>query len=210
MCPNFAIIQPSPHVNQMPMRKHTTALSLGILFAVATTFCRPGNAATFIANALESKGPGSNDKFDNVVTLIENLKNTNDPDLPTEFWLFKKTDDDAAFVFDAANGFSFFDAGTGGEAITSAGDLHSTDTAWFEYSGPEDILFYSVKSGSTVGFSLYQFVPGERNILTAHGSDQDISHVSIWVPEPSSFLLSASCLFGLTIFGRRKRHAVHD
>ena len=187
------------------MREHKTAVSLGIIVIVAATFSQPSDAATFIGNALESKGPGGNDKLDNVLALIENINSTNDPDLPTDFGLFKKTDDDAAFVFDAANGFSFFDAATGGNVIATAGDLHSTDTAWFEYSGSVDIHYYSVKSGSDVGFSLYQFVPGDRDILTINGSDQEISHVSIWVPEPSTFLLSASCLFVLTIFSRRRR-----
>jgi hypothetical protein len=167
---------------------------------------------TFFAAALLAVGVGQaqagilvgsasgNDHHADVLAVVQAYNTANDPDLPEDFELFKKTDDDAAFVFDAANGFTFWDAEMGGNQLTTEGALTGVNTAWFEYSGPAGLLYYSVKGGPE--FSVYTAMPG-RNLITVDGSNADISHVSFWVPEPSS--LGLASLAGLALVSRARR-----
>ena len=149
------------------------------------------------AGFLVGSGTGNDDKAE-VLTIVNNYNATNDPDLPTDFDLFKKTDDDSAFVFDMSNGFMFFSDSAGTVPVTTEGALQSLSTAYFKYTGPEDLLYYSLKAGSNV--SVYAFMSG-LNLM--HVSSQEISHASFWggpgsVPEPSTWL---TLMVGMAVFG---------
>jgi hypothetical protein len=146
---------------------------------------------------------GSNDNAANVLSVITAYNTVNDPDLPTDFELFKKTDSDAAFVFNVANGITFWDAEVGGNQITTEGGLTSLNMAWFEYSGPESMLYNSINGGPK--FSVCTSAAG-RNKLEIDGSNADISHVSFWVPEPSRLgLAGLAGVAGLIVAGRARR-----
>ncbi len=151
----------------------------------------------------------SQDKLADVVAVVDAYNAAKDPDLINPTALFKKTDDDAAFVFNAANGFSFFADVSETIAVTSASALHNLTTAYFRYSGPESIAYYSVKSAK--GFSLYAFQPASLNLLTRDDTNQDISHVSFWsgdataVPEVSSICVWMLMLVGIAGTARCRR-----
>src|SRR3972149_3006583 len=74
------------------------------LVAAVSCFCYPSRTeAGFIVG--DATG---NDSKPEVLAVVNAYNAANDPDLTTDFDLFKKSDDDAAFVFNAANGFMFF------------------------------------------------------------------------------------------------------
>ena len=186
-------------------------LSIG---AVALALLSGGGTA--FAGILVGTDSG-NDNSTNVLSVISDYNAANDPDLITTITDFKKTDDDASFVFNVTNdnnGFSFFEADMTTD-ITSMGALHDNITAYFSYDGPENILFYSVKASSD--FTLYTYMPG-LNLLELESADHDISHVTFWtgppgidpfgdpvVPEPSTWILTVGgcAMIALRRFRRR-------
>ena len=160
-----------------------------------------------------ANGPmGGNDKISSVIEVIDAFNAINNPDLTTDIMLFKKTDDDAAFMFSATpptNGFEFFSDALGTSQITAQAGLTALNDAYFRYTGPEALEYYSVKSST--GFSLYQFGAG-LNLLTRDDTNQGISHASFWkstsppvtttvnIPEPSTFVIWSMLL---ALGGRR-------
>ena len=155
------------------------------------------DASTFLGNTASG-----NDPVDQVIAVIDQYNMDNMTDLTTDIELFKKTDDDKAFFDDPMNGFTFFDMAMGGNELT-VDELPMTDEAWFEYIGSEPVQYYSVKAAQLA--SVYQFWSGERNILAIPGETQDVSHVSVFVPEPTSGLLAVLGLLGLAATRRSKR-----
>ncbi len=149
-------------------------------------------------------GPGNvgNDKLANVIQVINGYNTANATSFSTNISLFKKTDDDAAFVFNAANGFTFWDMAVGGSQITTEASLTSTEEAWFEYAGSASLLYYSTKASTS--FEVITFMAGARNKLVVGTAQHDISHASFWVPEPGSLMLSTA-LIGL-LAARRRTH----
>ncbi|WP_145285874.1 hypothetical protein [Pirellulimonas nuda] len=132
----------------------------------------------------------SQDKLSDIEAVIDAYNAAKDPDLIKPDTLFKKTDVDSAFVFNMANGFMFFSDMAGTMAVTTEAALTSLETAYFKYTGPESVTYYSVKAGK--GFSLYVLEDG-LNLLTRDDTTKtDISHVSFWtgdsapVPEAST------------------------
>jgi len=167
----------------------TVAVALGLL---VVTWAGSAEASMLVGNSASA----SNDMEADVLAVIVTYNTANDPDLPTDLTAFKKSDDDAAFVFDAANGFTFWDAPTGGSQITSDSALHTRTDAWFTYTGPADLTYYSVKNGN-IPFSVHLYMSSGRNHidLAADPHDpntKDISHVTFWttaageVPEPAA------------------------
>ena len=77
----------------------------------------------------------------------------------------------------ALSGFTFFDADRS-TVITEAA-VNSPPIAYFKYDGLQDLLYYSVKGDSKIGFSLYTYMPGAFNKLSLFDNeDKDISHVT--------------------------------
>ncbi len=186
---------------------------------IAIFFLSTCNANSY-GGILIGSAPG-NDHLASVVDLIDDYNDDNDPNYFTSISHFKKTDSaaDAGFVFNAtndANGFSFF-ASDQVTAITSPGDLHDEESAFFSYSGPENLLFYSVKASNE--FTLYTFMPG-LNLLQLETADHDMSHVTFWtgppgidvfgnpVPEPTSLLGATAIAACLLPMSRKLRGAV--
>ena len=131
-------------------------------------------------------GGSGNDNHANVLGVIQIYNSNNNPDLPTTFELFKKTDDDAAFVFNPVNGFQFFADINGTMPITSESELTSHSTAYFEYTGSVPLLYYSIKAGPN--FNVWTTLPGMNELSLSH---QEISHVTFWhAPEPSTWALA--------------------
>ena len=162
-----------------------------------------------VGNSADVPAANHIDKIDDVIAVIDDYNASNDPnepDLTTDISLFKKTDDDAGDLFNLTNdnnGFSFFEADMT-TPITSESGLTDDDVAYFSYSGPAKILYYSVKTSANDGFSLYTFMPG-LNLLDVVNSTSDFSHVSFWgagLPEPSSWLLAATA--AMTLLRRRR------
>lgn len=179
---------------------------VAVAIGVADAECRAG--------FLVGQGSG-NDNQNNVESVIDAYNTANGPpNLVDPTGLFKKTDDDAAFVFNAANGFSFSENSDGTGPITSAGQLHGETSAYFTYTGPETLYYYSVVSGPN--FLLYTFMQGTNFLqgpINPGGQQGTISHVSFWsgtpgfdpfgdpIPEPTSGILAAAAI-GL-LAGRR-------
>ena len=169
---------------------------LGLIAVVAL----PAAASAMFVGSDLSGPPAANDNLGNVLAVISAYNAANDPDLTTDFTLFKKTDDDASYVFDSLNGFDFFSDAAGTSAIAGESGLTSTETAYFSYSGAANLSYYSVKGGPK-GFSLYTVESG-LNLLAIEGGGNSISHVSFWtsptgfssVPEPSTI---ATVLIGM-------------
>ena len=185
------------------LRKYS--LACAAVFLIAAIPAAPAQAGFLVGNSADVLAAGHNDKIDDVIAVIDDFNANNDPDLTTAISLFKKTDDDAGDLFNLTNdnsGFSFFEADMT-TPITSESGLTDGDVAYFSYSGPEDILYYSVKASAEDGFSLYTYMPG-LNLLDVVNSTSGISHASFWVvsaPEPASWLLAA--IAALTILHRR-------
>lgn len=174
--------------------------SLGLIvcnFTILVTNVSSLDASTFLGNTASG-----NDPVDQVTAVINQYNMDNMTGLTTDIELFKKTDDNKAFFDDPMNGFSFFDMAMGGNQLT-VDELHMTDEAWFEYTGSEPLQYYSVKSAQFA--SVYQFWPGERNLLTVPNETNDISHVSVFVPEPTSCFLSMLGLLGVATARRSAR-----
>jgi hypothetical protein len=148
---------------------------------------------------------GGNDTLAKVIEEITEYNAANDPDLTTNISLFKKSDDDATELFAPLSDFAFFEDAAGTIPIANESGLVALSEAYFSYSGPANILFYSVKGPSSFGFSLYTYMAG-LNLLDLIGDSRDISHVSFWegppgidvfgnpVPEPVSGLLLATAI----------------
>lgn len=187
-------------------------LIIGLLLSICNS--QPANAGILVGNSTDVPLADKNDHIDDVKAVISAYNAANDPDLTKDITLFKKTDDDASDLFNATNdnnGFSFFDFDMT-TPITSEAGLLDTSAAYFSYSGPENLWYYSVKGGNN-GFSLYTLMAG-LNLLTIDGSSQDISHVSFWlgtegfdpfgnpIPEPATLSL---CFIALILCTRRTR-----
>jgi hypothetical protein len=148
---------------------------------------------------------GGNDSLAKVIEEITQYNSANDPDLTTDISLFKKSDDDAPELFTSPSDFAFFADSGGTIPIATESGLVALSEAYFTYSGPANILFYSVKGPSTFGFSLYTYMAG-LNLLDLSGDSRAISHVSFWtgppginfygnpVPEPATCLLFATAI----------------
>ena len=185
------------------------SLACATVFLIAANSAAPAHAGFLVGNSADVPAADHNDMIDDVIAVIDDFNASNDPnepDLPTAIFLFKKTDDDAGDLFNGTNdnnGFSFFEADMT-TSITSESGLTDGNTAYFSYSGPEDLLYYSVKTSENDGFSLYTFMPG-LNLLDVVNSTRDFSHVSFWVaavPEPASWLLAVTA--AMTFLRRRK------
>lgn len=147
-----------------------------------------------------------NDNHADVLAVILDYNAGPQPDLPTDFELFKKTDPpDTAFVFNLANGFKFYNDAALTMQIFTEGELLTLPEAYFTYDGPENLLYYSDKSGSR--FSVWTYMPG-ANHIDIPGFGNEISHVSFWkgtsgpvdVPEPSTLAIVGCGLVGLLLF----------
>lgn len=167
---------------------HSKLRGAGASIAVLLTLLFP-HAEAGIVVGMDS----GNDKLVNVQAVVSAYNAANNPDLPTAFSLFKKSDDHASFVFNPSNGFHFYSDALGTTPITTDSSLHSVPTAYFSYTGPENLLYYSVKAANE--FKVYAFTAG-LNIVNL--SSHDISHMSFWVgegiptavPEPSTCALA--------------------
>ncbi len=184
------------------------SLACATVFLIAANPAAPAQAGFLVGNSADVAAAGHNDTIDNVIAVIDDFNASNDPnepDLTTDISLFKKTGDDAGDLFNGTNdnnGFSFFEADL--TPITSESGLTDGDVAYFSYSGPANISYYSVKTSADDGFSLYTYTPG-MNLLAIVNSTSDISHGSFWVaalPEPSSWLLAVTA--AMTFLRRRK------
>ena len=177
-------------------------LSSTACLALLTGLAAVSNAG-FLVGTVES--PQDNESV--VVGMINDYNASNDPDLPTDIELFKKTDDDSAFVFNSANGFAFYKDALLTMPILTENDLQMESLAYFTYSGTENLLYYSVKAGQNVSLSTY--MPG-ANLIDIPNANNNISHVSFWnstsdpfnVPEPATLTLAGCGLAGI-IFARR-------
>ncbi len=182
----------------LPKRLLATTLFVAVALLLLSSQAQAG---FLVGNSVDVPAAGSNDKIDDVKAIIDDYNATNDPDLITAIALFKKTDDDAGDLFNITNdnnGFSFFEADMT-TAITSGSALTDGDVAYFSYTGPENIMYYSVKTSAGDGFSLYAFMAG-LNLLDVAGnsSTRAISHVSfLVVPEPGTTTLVALGLAGI-------------
>ncbi len=180
------------------------SLACATVFLIAANPAAPARAGFLVGNSADVAGADHNDTIDNVIAVIDDFNASYDPDLTTHISLFKKTGDDAGDLFNSTNdnnGFSFFEADL--TPITSESGLTDDEVSFFTYTGPEDLLYYSVKTSVDDGFSLYTYTPG-LNLLAIVNSTSNISHVSFWgvsAPEPASWLLAA--IAGLTILHRR-------
>ncbi len=184
------------------------SLACATVFLIAANPAAPAQAGFLVGNSADVLAAGHIDKIDDVIAVIDDFNASNDPnepDLTTDISLFKKSDNDAGDLFNLTNdnsGFSFFEVDM--TPFTSESGLFDGDVAYFSYSGPEDIFYYSVKTSANDGFSLYTYTPG-LNLLDVINSTSSLSHVSFWgvsAPEPASWLLAA--IAGLTILHRRK------
>ncbi len=185
------------------LRKYS--LACATVFLIATNPAAPAQAGFLVGDSADVAGADHNDMIGDVIAVIDDFNASYDPDLTTDISLFKKTGDDAGDLFNGTNdnnGFSFFEADL--TSITSESELTDGDVAYFSYSGPEDLLYYSVKTSVDDGFSLYTYTPW-LNLLAILNTTSDISHVSFWVvsaPEPASWLLAVTA--ALTFLRRRK------
>ena len=184
------------------------SLVCATVFLIAANPAAPAQAGFLVGNSADVAGADHNDTIDNVIAVIDDFNASNDPnepDLTTDISLFKKTDNDPGDLFNLTNdnsGFSFFEVDM--TPFTSESGLFDGDVAYFGYSGPEDLLYYSVKTSAEDGFSLYTYTPG-LNLLDVINSTSGLSHVSFWAvsaPEPASWLLAT--IAALTILNRRK------
>ena len=179
------------------------SLACATVFLIAANPAAPAQAGFLVGNSADVPAAYHTDMIDDVIAVIDDYNASNDPDLTTDISLFKKTDDDAGDLFNGTNdnnGFSLFEADM--TPITSESGLTDSDIAYFSYSGPENILYYSVETSANDGFSLYTYTPG-LNLLDVVNSTRDFSHVSFWVvstPEPASWLLAVTAA---TTFLRR-------
>ena len=184
------------------------SLACATVFLIASNSPAPAQAGFLVGNSADVLAANHTDMIDDVIAVIDDFNANNDPnepDLTTAISLFKKTDNDAGDLFNLTNdnsGFSFFEADMT-TPITSESGLTDGDVAYFSYSCPEDLLYYSAKASAEDGFSLYHNMPGMK-LLDIVGSNSNISHVSFWgvsAPEPASWLLAA--IAALTILHRR-------
>ena len=182
------------------------SLACATVFLIAANPAAPAQAGFLVGNSADVAAAGHNDTIDNVIAVIDDFNANNDPDLTTDISLFNKSDNNAGDLFNLTNdnsGFSFFEADLT-TPITSESGLTDSVIAYFGYSGPEDLLYYSVKTSAENGFSLYTYTPG-LNLLDVINSTSGLSHASFWgvsAPEPASWLLAA--IAALTILNRRK------
>jgi hypothetical protein len=172
--------------------------------------------ATIVVGSLPLVGTDDDNPQDflsDILDVIDAYNFAKDPDLTKDIMLFKKTDADAAFVFNATNGFEFFSDAGGTIPVTTESALIALETAYFSYGGSETIVYYDVKASK--GFSLYEFRSSGLNLLTRDDVTNDISHLSFWkstgdpvfnqsnaVPEPATFALA---FIGLAFWRFRRR-----
>ncbi|MBX3444821.1 MAG: PEP-CTERM sorting domain-containing protein [Planctomyces sp.] len=169
--------------------------------------------AGFLVGSVNN-GPGTNDNHATVLAVIQAYNAVNDPDLSEDFSLFKKTDNDAAFVYNTTNGFFIYSDAAGTNLVTSNAQLENLSEVWFKYTGDVNLLYYSAKSKHDVVVRTFTLAPGLNYVNV---SPKDLSHISFWkgptppkdddpppgvqTPEPAS---SAMLLIGLaSIAGRR-------
>ncbi|QDT01309.1 PEP-CTERM sorting domain-containing protein [Adhaeretor mobilis] len=200
------------------LRAYTTR-ARGFLATLSAAFIFCVSASIAEAGFLVGNNPGAmggNDTLAKVLEEIDEYNTANDPDLIDPTALFKKTDDDATFVFNMANGFMFFEDAAGTMPVTTESALTNLDEAYFKYTGSDaNVLYYSVKGPSQFGFSLFTFMSG-LNFLDLDGDSRNMSHVSFWegppgtdpfgnptVPEPSALVLLLSMGTLLTTSRRR-------
>ncbi len=190
------------------LRKYS--LACATVFLIAANPAAPAQAGFLVGNSADVLAADHNDMIDDVIAVIDDFNASNDPnepDLTTDISLFKKTDNDPGDLFNVTNdnnGFSFFEADMT-TSITSESELTDGDVAYFSYSGPANILYYSVKTSAEDGFSLYTHMPG-LNLLDVVDSTSGLSHVSFWgvsTPEPASWLLAT--IAAMTILRRRTK-----
>ena len=185
----------------------------GCCLGVVAVVALPAVAAAMFVGSDLSGPPAANDDHSNVLAIINAYNAVNNPDLTTDFTLFKKSDDDASYVFNSLNGFSFYSDPAGTSPISSESGLTSTSTAYFSYSGAANLSYYTVKGGPK-GFSLYTVDPG-LNLLAVEGGGHTISHVSFWtsptlnphsiVPEPSTLVMGLASIAGVAMLVRWHR-----
>ncbi len=181
------------------------SLACATVFLIAANPAAPVQAGFLVGNSADVPAAYHTDRIDDVIAVIDDFNASNDPDLTTHILLFKKTGDDAGDLFNGTNdnnGFSFFEADL--TPITSESGLTDDEVSFFTYSGPEDLLYYSVKTSAEDGFSLYTYMP-VLNLLDVVNSTSGISHASFWVvsaPEPASWLLAATA--AMTFLRRRR------
>lgn len=177
-------------------------------------WCGPAFAGFFVGQGNAGGPMGGNDTQAFVEATIDAYNASNDPDLIDPVARLSKTDD-GGFAFDGSNGFMFFSDSLGTTMVNSASELHSLSEAYFKYTGPDNLILYSVKGPASHGFSLYTFMTG-LNLLDLSGDSRDISHVSFWggppgldpfgnpnVPEPSMLVLAA--LAGVALYPALRR-----
>lgn len=168
------------------------------------------------AGTLIGGASGNDNGLNTVNSVITVFNNAHDPDLLLATALFKKSDSDSSFVFNPANGFTFYSDAAGTHALTTQAALASLSTAYFSYTGLQPLAYYSVKAANE--FKVYTFTPGTINLLTS--SSHNISHVSFWTgpsgvinatptatsaPEPASLVLWG--VLGLVGVGCARRRA---
>ncbi len=182
------------------------------LFGAALCVVISTNATAGMLVGNNPGAQGGNDTLAKVLEEIDDYNAANDPDLIDPTGLFKKSDDDNTFVFNAANGFAFYQDAAGTIPIMTEGGLTSLSVAYFEYTGTDaNLLYYSAKGPSKFGFSLFTFMPG-LNEIDLVGASNEISHVSFWggppglnpngdplIPEPGALFLSAWSCVALTL-----------
>ena len=134
---------------------------------------------------------GGNDTIAEVIKVIEAYNDANMTSLTTDIMELAKSDQDPPFP-DAD--FTFYDADMVTEITRD--DVNSQPISYFEYTGSENLLYFSVKGGSImgdpIGFSLYTYMPGKNLIELQGNNDKAVSHVTFWkgvVPEPASVLV---------------------
>ena len=182
------------------------SLTCATVFLIAANPAAPVQAGFLVGNSADVPAAYHTDMIDDVIAVIDDFNASNDPDLTTHILLLKKTGDDAGDLFNGTNdnnGFSFFEADMS-TPITFESGLTDGDVAYFSYSGPANISYYSVKTSADDGFSLYTYMPG-LNLLDVVNSTSGISHASFWVvstPEPASWILAATA--AMTFLRRRR------
>lgn len=168
---------------------------------LAALFTQSASAGFVVGTA------NGNDSHADVLAVVNTYNASNDPDLPTDFDLFKKTDDDAAFVFNLANDFKFYKDALLTMQIFTEAELTSLTEAWFTYDGPENILYYTDKSGPR--FTVWTYMAG-ANHIDIPSTNQEISHSSFFIgdrliPEPGSLALAACGIVGALVAVMRRR-----
>ncbi|HEV7302338.1 MAG TPA: hypothetical protein VGN72_23570 [Tepidisphaeraceae bacterium] len=181
----------------------------GLVAAVFAVGSLVASADQADAGLLLGTASGNDHKAD-VVGVITAYNAANTTSLSTDISLFKKTDDNSTFVFNASNGFTFYDSQVGGNQISTENGLTNTTTAWFTYTGPASVSYYSLKASGN--FSVYSYDAGVRNLLQVPDTKlKDISHASFWttptaVPEPAG-IATMAVLGSIALVRRRRANA---